>query len=823
MAHIALWQFDDAGTAIDEVTSDGAAQNGTYQNGATAVGGQAVLDGNNDHVLVPASPAFQLATGTIVTEFTPDTVHNGTVASRDSQNFDDGGHWTLKVQSNGAVEIRHQTDANSFFFRTASGFYGANDTLRVTYSWGGSGSDPVVSYKVENLSDGTEFTTTTATQITGSGSGSAQLSELTMDMGPNFNEPWTFGADQGVSGDNTASNLRDYFDGRIDYVSIFDTVEDPGGPVIGDGVVEGTSGADTIDAGYLGDPEGDLVDAGDAQGVLGTVGDDDVIDAGEGDDIIDAGAGDDFVFAGSGDDTVEGGTGADTIYGDADLPPLGWTYAVYDDNFSSADGQAFDFGPGSAVPTPTATGTTQAFDLTTLVNDARGTTGNPADFGIIFTNTLTIEDAGTYRFGITSDDGSIIRILDSNGVEQTFTTYTNPGSTSGPTTSGTFLDNDYHQSATTRFGDVVLSAGEVYTIEIRVWENAGEQVLSATIDPPGAAPAGDILASPLIGQLGAAVTGLEGNDVLSGGAGDDELYGQGGNDTLTGGAGADTLDGGDGNDTLNVGSGDTATGGSGDDTFVIDPAALSGGTITITGGEDGETTGDTLDFNGLLDPGSLNITNGDDNAGGLSGTATLTDGTVVTFENIESVICFTSGTLIETEAGPTPVEALRIGDRVATLDNGHQTLRWIGRVTVPGVGRLAPVTIREGLLGAHGRIVLSPQHRVLSRGGRESLLFGESEVLVAASHLVDGAGVTRQDCASVTYLHLLFDRHEIVIANGLPTESFHPGDIGIGGLHDATRDELLTLFPELRTGARSYGRTARLCLKRYEGALLHAS
>ena len=127
-----------------------------------------------------------------------------------------------------------------------------------------------------------------------------------------------------------------------------------------------------------------------------------------------------------------------------------------------------------------------------------------------------------------------------------------------------------------------------------------------------------------------------------------EVSGGAGNDTLSGDGGADSLSGDAGNDTFFAGVWDTVSGGDGDDTFLFDPLQLGGGTITIIGGEGDETTGDTLDFNGQLLGGSLNIIDEDSVPGGMSGTATLLDGTTVVFSEIENIICFADGTQIET-------------------------------------------------------------------------------------------------------------------------------------------------------------------------------
>jgi hypothetical protein len=166
--------------------------------------------------------------------------------------------------------------------------------------------------------------------------------------------------------------------------------------------------------------------------------------------------------------------------------------------------------------------------------------------------------------------------------------------------------------------------------------------------------------------------------------------------------------------------------------------------------------------------------------------------------------CFVAGTLIDTPDGPVAADRLRPGDRVLTLDRGAQRLVWVGRRAVPGTGRFAPVRFAPGTLGNAATLEVSPQHRMLVRGWRAELLFGEPEVLVAAVHLVDGDRITRAPRDTVTYVHLMFDRHEIVMAAGVPSESFNPG-AALLARDRALRDELAALFPGLpdprQTGA----------------------
>ncbi|MDB6453788.1 Hint domain-containing protein [Falsirhodobacter sp. 20TX0035] len=177
--------------------------------------------------------------------------------------------------------------------------------------------------------------------------------------------------------------------------------------------------------------------------------------------------------------------------------------------------------------------------------------------------------------------------------------------------------------------------------------------------------------------------------------------------------------------------------------------------------------------------------------------------------------CFTAGTLIDTPEGPRKVEDLRAGDLVLTLDNGAQPLRWVGGRTIPGQGAMAPVCFAAGTLGNEAELRVSPQHRMLVEGWRAELMSGETQVLAAAKHMVNDGTIRQVPCDSVTYVHIMFDQHQIVRSGGVWTESFHPGQHGVSVLN-AQWDEIVAIFPELADGPNAYGPTARTCLKAWE-------
>ncbi|MEP3442252.1 MAG: Hint domain-containing protein [Sulfitobacter sp.] len=192
-------------------------------------------------------------------------------------------------------------------------------------------------------------------------------------------------------------------------------------------------------------------------------------------------------------------------------------------------------------------------------------------------------------------------------------------------------------------------------------------------------------------------------------------------------------------------------------------------------------------------------------------------------EGDTGVACFTAGTMVDTPNGPRLIETLAEGDLVTTLDHGPQRIRWIGARRVSGHGVHAPVCIRKGTLGAQADVLVSPRHRILLGGWRSELLFGADEVLIAAKDLINDDSIRPAPCAWVTYVHLLFDDHQIVQTQGVLSESFLPGDYILDASAALVRDELQSLFPELARGAGGYGRSARRICTGQEAAMMGAS
>ena len=614
----------------------------------------------------------------------------------------------------------------------------------------------------------------------------------------------------------------------------------------GDYIVEGTAAGEVIDTAYAGDPEGDMVDNNDHSDGSN----DDSVVAGNGNDTILSGAGDDTVEAGDGNDSVVGGAGNDSLSGNAGSDSI--LGGAGDDTI---DGGSAQSGPQTTLDWTTVTiangdGTTTVSDGTnsvdvTITGQGQITTAYfssghyylPVGGGTQSDSTLLefdeeVQNVSFELFDI--DEGSWddqIRIIaldaDGNQVAVSFSDLTHH------TVSG----NTIHGNANTDAGGsgsadavTVNIAGPIVSLEI-VYEPGPNDATK------GVAGYGDLDFEIVIPAVDGddTIDGGLGNDLITGDVGNDSILGGEGNDTITGDSGNDSLTGGEGSDEIYAGAdddwvllaeGDTVYGEGGDDLFLVTDYGEAGtNNATVVGGETGETAGDTLDFQGLTHWDNITYSNTDPGVGGgMSGTAVLDDGSIVTFSEIENIIiCFTAETRIATASGLREVQDLQAGDLVVTRDHGLQPVRWAGKRTVPAKGRMAPIRFEAGVVGNERALLVSPQHRMLIQGAEPNLLFGETEILASAKHLVNGGSVATCPGGEVTYVHILFDQHEIIYAEGAPSESFFPGDSGLNAVQDAAREELFVLFPELRSSVGEYGETARMCLRAHESRLLRLS
>ncbi|SEP56658.1 Hint domain-containing protein [Thalassovita taeanensis] len=614
----------------------------------------------------------------------------------------------------------------------------------------------------------------------------------------------------------------------------------------GDDYIDGDIGADYIDGGNDSDTltgnDGDdtlLGGAGD-DSVFGDVGDDSLY-GGAGDDHLSGGDGDDMIEGGAGNDEILSGTGTNELFGGDDRDVF---YAGQTDYVDGGEG-GDDFDTlnvwGPATVTYDGGDPASEAGIITFLDSA----GDPivgADVRFINIEQVVIADAsgldGVVEGTAGDDLIDVAYVGDPEGdridhVDSLEVFTDSPDDADYP---GTFVEilggpvrGDNRDAVLGYEGDDTIYGGN------------SDDVIYAGAD-------NDLV----YGELGDDVlVGEGGDDTLSGGRGFDRLYGGAGSDLVSGGAGDDMLVGGDGGDYTSHGAvtagadNDTMDGGAGNDTLIggIGEDSLSGGDDRDTflganindfvDGNEGGDDFDTLDLRGTTETGgSLHVTyetnpeNGTVEYFDATGASTGT----MAFQNIENVIpCFTPGTTIATPRGERLVEELREGDRIITRDNGIQEIRWVGARQMTGLElarapHLKPVLIRAGALGndlPERDMLVSPNHRMLVNNDKAALYFEEREVLAAAKHLIGGAGIQEVNVVSTTYIHFMFDQHEVVLSNGAWTESFQPGDYTLAGIGNAQRNEILELFPELATqdGIKGY-HSARRSLKRHEVQLL---
>ncbi len=219
--------------------------------------------------------------------------------------------------------------------------------------------------------------------------------------------------------------------------------------------------------------------------------------------------------------------------------------------------------------------------------------------------------------------------------------------------------------------------------------------------------------------------------------------------------------------TLNAFQG-TITGYVPGDTLALPNVPPTFGTITTTASFD-VTTGELSIIIG--DPQTIDIA--------IPGFAN-TSGPVNIVSNgngIEFVTCYVAGTRIAAPHGEVPVESLQPGDTVLTAGGQPQPVVWVGRRRVdcsrhPEPPKVLPIRIRAGAFGPGlpaRDLLVSPQHAIFDEG-----------VLIPARYLVNGSSVAVEESAgSVEYFHIELPQHELLLAEGLPAESYlENGDRG---------------------------------------------
>ena len=589
------------------------------------------------------------------------------------------------------------------------------------------------------------------------------------------------------------------------------------------------------------DAGNDTLDGGAGNDTIYGDGGDDSLSGGADNDSLSGGSGDDRIEGGTGHDTIAGGTGNDAMSGgdDADL-------FVMEDDFGTdkiAGGEG-----GKDYDVVTFDALSNGVSVTYTGEEAGTATEGPNSVSfteiekLVLTNSSDYVDAsiggvavdtgagndtikvgdGAYDIDAGTGDDRIIREAGTTADDANSVIDAGDGIDTYVAGSGLGADHTVDLAAS-RLDHAGNDRGDLLNFENVALENSAASVKGDSKDNTITAR----------GTQDNSLSGGDGNDSIDGGGGNDNLHGDAGRDTLIGGDGNDTLDGGQGDDQL--------TGGDGDDVFVY-----SGGHDTITDfnagntgplDDDDTTNNDFIDLsgyydkifdlradyedNGILDQSNFETTDYTYNSKFEDGSLKFigVQAQHFTYDNT-GVVCFGKGTAIRTPRGDVLVEDLRVGDLVTTMDNGPQKIRWINTRSYDAEqmqkgSHLHPVLIKRGTFGAERDLLVSQQHGVLVGQSGDSF--------ARAKHLADAAKGVRiaKGKKSVTYVHLMFDDHQVIFAENVPSESFYPGPMALSQMSKPHRAAFSKVLPALGTGrvsreevAKIYGPTARVFLKK---------
>ncbi|MCI4660306.1 MAG: Hint domain-containing protein [Neomegalonema sp.] len=180
----------------------------------------------------------------------------------------------------------------------------------------------------------------------------------------------------------------------------------------------------------------------------------------------------------------------------------------------------------------------------------------------------------------------------------------------------------------------------------------------------------------------------------------------------------------------------------------------------------------------------------------------------------DALVCFCRGTMIETAEGEKAVEELKSGDLVRTVDGEFKPVAWIGssKIAPRGLGGFhrsedLPIRITAGALGngmPKRDLTVSAKHGILVEGARVEMLFDLPRAFAYAGQLINGTSIAQVETTEVVeYFHVLMDRHEAIISEGVATESYRPHRDNFMSFNNAEMIEALSQF-SLRERAELY-------------------
>ncbi len=222
------------------------------------------------------------------------------------------------------------------------------------------------------------------------------------------------------------------------------------------------------------------------------------------------------------------------------------------------------------------------------------------------------------------------------------------------------------------------------------------------------------------------------------------------------------------------------------------PTALEAGVLVLTDAtEEGGTIsgfadGNTIEIVGihftnalftpgaLTNPGTLVLSGGTETPLSLPVVGGYAPGDFIATSDVSGTTvtlapCFVMGTNIATSDGPVPVERLGVGMHVHAQFAGLTPVKWIGHRSVdccrhPRPKQVWPVRVLAGAFGP-GRpqrdLLLSPDHAIYV-----------DDVLIPVKYLINASTIVQVPMDVVTYYHVELACHDVVLAEGLPAESY---------------------------------------------------
>jgi hypothetical protein len=496
-----------------------------------------------------------------------------------------------------------------------------------------------------------------------------------------------------------------------------------------------------------------------------------------------------------------------------------------------------EFYTGPAIPLLIANDPNDLFGTVTITGYPSAANSLDGNNGTLHESTGTLSTSQSIFSGENAYTEQIV-----NGDVGGYFTIDGAQAVGGMSGGGTFLEFDadgdgdlevYLIGATARNGTALDENGDVVGTFVQSTAfSAHYAELAATIEGLQGAdarsaddfPRMTMLSAQTLGSSLTTVYGQFFHENIFGGINIDSLYGGQGDDAIVAADGDDFLSGGAGNDTL--------TGGTGADWIATDSFG-NGFTDVITDFESDKdvidlsdhftTLTDVLSASTELGDGSLSIMLPASNGGGV---IQVFNTSIADLSALNvNVICFVDGTFIQTALGAQRVETLQPGDLVLTVDGSLQPLlalerRILSLAELDERPHLWPIEIATGSLGANipaQTLRVSPQHRILINS-KIAARMANGQALVAAKKFLVAPGVIQtQPTESLTYIHLIFQRHEVICSNGAWSESFFPGPEAKKNLSERInhRHDLLYLRGVEQTASIVEGREAKKLVERH--------